>query len=544
MRRIILNLAFVFASGVCATASAAAVSSAINAVTVYQDLAVVTRSAQVELAAGQHELVFENLPGALRENSLQVSVRGTNQASVLDVGMRKAFLASVHNQKLKQAEDAVQALRQRLAELDDQVVVLDNQRELVLMMQRSLTEPTKDGQRPSFQDLKSMQELSADSLKGILGELRAITKQKEQLEVQEYAAQAELRQLQGERDLETKAVSVRVELPTAGKLTVDLSYAVPGASWAPTYDARLRHAERAVELSYFGLIRQSTGEDWKDVAVTLSTARPSLGGSAPTLSPWILDVETPFLAHADMAESVTGKIAMVPAPVMAERAPREAPARPARYVTAQVQGEATSASFRIVAPTTVLSDNASQRVAITNVRLPATLNYQTTPALMETAFLNTETVNTTEYPFLAGSLNVFLENDFIAADKIKTVMPNENLQLSLGADEGISIKRALLNRFTENTGFSGSGRRVTYTYGLTVKNNKSTTETIVVKDRLPVSRHEKIVVKLLTPSNDDIKRDAEGGFTWRWELAPGATREATLKFSIDYPGDMAVTGLN
>jgi hypothetical protein len=50
-----------------------------------------------------------------------------------------------------------------------------------------------------------------------------------------------------------------------------------------------------------------------------------------------------------------------------------------------------------------------------------------------------------------------------------------------------------------------------------VKNNKTTTETIMVKDHLPVSRHEKIVVKLLTPSNDDIKRDAEGGFIWRWE---------------------------
>ena len=85
-----------------------------------------------------------------------------------------------------------------------------------------------------------------------------------------------------------------------------------------------------------------------------------------------------------------------------------------------------------------------------NDALPATLNYQATPALMKTAFLSTKTVNTTKYPFLAGSLNVFLENKFIAADKIKTVMPNENLQLSLGADEGISIKRTLLNRFTEN----------------------------------------------------------------------------------------------
>ena len=75
--------------------------------------------------------------------------------------------------------------------------------------------------------------------------------------------------------------------------TSSLRYAVPGASWAPSYDARLHVAERAVELSYFGLVRNSTGEDWNDVALTLSTARPNLGGGAPELRPWIVDVAQP-----------------------------------------------------------------------------------------------------------------------------------------------------------------------------------------------------------------------------------------------------------
>ena len=79
----------------------------------------------------------------------------------------------------------------------------------------------------------------------------------------------------------------------AGKLDVALKYAVPGASWAPSYDARLQATERAVELGYFGLVRNGTGEDWSEIALTLSTARPGLGGGAPELSPWIVDVAQP-----------------------------------------------------------------------------------------------------------------------------------------------------------------------------------------------------------------------------------------------------------
>ena len=43
---------------------------------------------------------------------------------------------------------------------------------------------------------------------------------------------------------------------------------------------RLRAADRSVDLGYFGVINQTTGEDWNKVKLTLSTARPSLGGGA------------------------------------------------------------------------------------------------------------------------------------------------------------------------------------------------------------------------------------------------------------------------
>ncbi|MDT4817523.1 hypothetical protein FQZ97_506010 [compost metagenome] len=549
MRRTLLALALATIPGLGA---AAGLASSIGAVTVYQDRAVVTRAASSELPAGEHELVLEKLPASLQENSLQVSAKSTGQATLLDVKVRDAYQADTPNERVKQLEEQLRGLEGRQALLDDEATVLDNQRELVLMMQRGATEPAKDGARLTLDELKAIQSLSADTLSKTLAGLRRVAEQKAALDRDIAALQNELGQLQNALGRRTKTVTLRVNLARAGKLDLNLSYAVAGARWTPAYDARLRLADRSVDLGYFGVIRQNTGEDWNNVKLTLSTARPALGGGAPTLRPWIIDVAAP----PPPPRPAAAPVAKMQAEVAAERRARSSPAfaggaldaaqpepEAIAVSTAQVQNEATSASFQIKNPATLLSDNASQRVAITTAKLPATLQYQATPALREAVYLTAQASNNTDFPLLAGPLNTFLDDAFVASSNLKAVMPGEKVELAMGADEGISIKRQLVNRYTESTGFSGSGKRVTYEYKITVKNNKATKEQVSFKDRLPVSRNEKIVVKLLSPADREIKREDDGKLAWDWEMEPGKSRETVLKFSVEYPGDIEVSGL-
>ncbi|MDH2050099.1 mucoidy inhibitor MuiA family protein [Achromobacter marplatensis] len=551
MRRTLLALAIATIPGLGA---AAGLASSIGAVTVYQDRAVVTRSASSELTAGEHELVLENLPVSLQESSLQVSAKSTGQASLLDVKVRDAYQADTANERVRALQEQLRKLEAQQAELDDEAAVLENQRELVLMMQRGATEPAKEGARLTLDELKAIQTLSADSLGKTLASLRQVAERKTVLEREMEALHDQLNVLQGQLSRRTKTVTLRVNLARAGKVDLAVSYAVGGARWTPAYDARLRPADRSVDLGYFGVISQNTGEDWKNVKLTLSTARPSLGGGAPPLQPWIIDVAPP------PPPPRTPRPVAAPAPVTSEMSMKRSrpssaaeayadaampePAPEAVEVsTAQMQNEATSASFQIKNPATLPSDNSSQRVAIATAKLPATLQYQSTPALREAVFLTAQASNNTDFPFLAGPLNTFLDDAFVASSRIKAVMPGEKVELAMGADDGISIKRQLVNRFTESTGFSGSGKRVTYEYKITVKNNKATKEQLVFKDRLPVSRNEKIVVKLLSPADRDVKREEDGKLAWEWALEPGKSRETVLKFSVDYPGDVDVSGI-
>ncbi|WP_417224593.1 DUF4140 domain-containing protein, partial [Achromobacter spanius] len=117
MRRTLLALALATLPGLGA---AAALSSAIGAVTVYQDRAVVTRSASSELAAGEHELVLENLPASLQENSLQVSAKSTGQAALLDVKVSDAFRADASNERVRALQEQIRKLEGQLAGLDDE----------------------------------------------------------------------------------------------------------------------------------------------------------------------------------------------------------------------------------------------------------------------------------------------------------------------------------------------------------------------------------------------------------------------------------------
>ena len=549
------------------------VDSHISAATVYLDRAVITRTAGVDLTAGEHALVFERLPAALLDQSLQASGHGTATATILDVSVQTAYVDFTPNERVKELEDQLLGLQKQQRSLGDRAQILNEQRDFVKRMLAASTGtiiyPLGDdashgggtAARPTLDEWQKLYAYSEETFGKIAAELQSLDAQREDLKLKQTAVTQQLNELRGTGGKSYKTVTVRVAVSAPGKLDVALRYAVPGARWAPSYDARLRAAERAIELTYYGLVRNGTGEDWSAIALTLSTARPSLGGGAPELTPWIVDVARPQMALAmapvmfERQKAMAGRAQAfneVAAAKGVSGGTEPAEDTEAQVLTAAVEAGATSATFKIPVAVTLPANNTVQKVPIATAKLAANLQYQATPKLLESAFLSAYAVNSTDYPLLAGAMNTFLDDTFVAASSLKTVMPGEKFELQLGADDGIAIKRKLVNRFAENTGLTNKGRRVTYDLLLTVTNNKKTAERIVFKEPLPVSRQEKIEVNLLAPAEKDVgtkeqskevTREEDGKLVWRLELKPGEKREVPVKFSVEYPGDLNVTGL-
>lgn len=528
------------------------VDSRISAVTVYQDRAVVTRTATVQLTGGTAELVFANLPQALNEQSLQVSGKGTAQASILDVSAKQTYVDYTPDARVKELEDQLKAIAKQLRGLDDRANLLNTQQAMLDRMEAALfAPPTKDVPRPELNQFTTSLNFLLEQKGKLVTERATLDEQREELQNKANTVQAQLQELRGAGGKAFKTVTVRVAAAQAGSLDVSLSYTVPGASWVPSYDARVASSERTVQLDYFGIVRQSTGEDWKDVALTLSTARPSLGGAAPVLSVWQLDIfrrDEPIVLEAFQVSKAKRERASAPAAVGASMAGNfydraEPEEKDAAFAAATLEAGATSASFKIAVSSSIPSDNSPQKVPVTSAALKAVPEYLTVPKRQTAAFLTSKVVNSSEFPLLAGAMNVFLDGTFVATSGLRTVMSGEKFDLALGVDDGIAIKHKRVQKFTEDTGLTNSGKRITYEYLITVQNNKKTTERVIVADQVPLSRNEKIVVKLLSPDAKDVKPTDEGTLKWTLDLKPGEKRELTVKFTVEYDNNVNVAGL-
>ncbi len=646
----LVSLLLLLSSVLCPLSSAAtpvAAPSTISAATVYADRAVVTRTAHLDsIPAGANELTFENLPANLATASLQVTGRGPANATILDVSAKPVRTEATSVPGEKAIEDKIKSLRDQDRALADKARLLNRQRGLLAQIEAAATRPppapTKDAPPaaapPSFDDWQKLLDFSGDKARALAESQRALDEARQTLADQISAQDAALRDLRGSRPgaRSTTTVTVRLTAAAAGTLDLALSYALPGANWSPVYDARLRTERRELELGYFALVRNSTGEDWKDIALTLSTARPSLGGGVTEPAAWTLDVggANTFSLQGGTVSAVLGGsggllktgggtltlsgtnnftggtasnfgvnvnggaleqsairgnngVVLPPGGSFVEYggpnvavAPGSTLAAPSgffmyitpsgeqipvdrlnlAYASAGLQTGATSATFKIDGATTIPSDNAPQRVAITSFRLPALLQYQATPRASENVYLTAYANNGSDYPLLAGALNAFLDDNFIASSRLDTVMPAARLHLALGADEGITFKRRVVPRFGEDTGFTGKYRLVTYEFAYTITNHKKTTERVMFKDVLPVSRDERIVVKLVEPRERDllkpedivvagalpkpgITKEEDGKLVWRLDLKPGEKVERTLKFTVEYPADVPVAGL-
>ncbi len=541
------------------------VKSEIQAATVYTDRARIARVGGVELPSGEVELVFDRLPTALIDESVQVSGNGAAPVTILDVTTRVTHVAAAVDPRIESLETTLRQQRRALREVQARLDGVIKQGHLLAKIEDAVASPpTKDqvGAKPSYEDWQKLLTFSADTRATQVAQMQDFTDQKTELEAKIAATEAQLEEINraaGERSYKT--VVVRVAASQAGPLSLNLAYTVFGASWAPQYDARYRPDDRSLGLAYFGIVRQTTGEDWKNVALTLSTARPSLGGEAPELPMWILEAADVRTYGLSMAKAS--------APLAAARSQLTSGQRQQNFVgaaegmveldafavqaTTAVETSATSASFVVAAKTTVTSDNAPQKVAIAEVRYPTQVVYRTAPKLLEAAFLTASAQNQSDYPLLAGQVNVFLGDTFVATSPLKPVMPGEKFELALGADDAIAVKRKVVSRFKEDTGLTGGGRRVTYDYLITVTNKKKSAERVVIRDVLPVSGNEKIVVRLLSPGErevgtkekpKDIMLEEGGKVAWTLDLKAGEKREIPFRFSVDYPGDVPITGLD
>nr|MBF6589925.1 DUF4139 domain-containing protein [Ktedonobacterales bacterium] len=390
-----------------------------------------------------------------------------------------------------------------------------------------------------------------------------IDREREERNRELAAKQREYQQLGGGQRPDRVAAMVRIELAAAGEVAMTLSYLAVGASWRPRYDARVAPERGRVRLTQQALISQRTDEDWNDVALALSTARPSVAARLPDEpDPWYLNViqrppvpppgitprvmAAPFATRARFAadEPETDMVLMAQTP---EFARGEAPVT-AELAAAEVERSGTAQIFRLPGRGGVPSDGSPHTLSLGEDELSCQVEYVAEPVVAEGAHLRASATNTSGRLLLPGELHVFqagaLGDEYVGATRLELTAEGADLPLYLGVDDNMTVKRELIERDTDKGNLlQGGQRRVTLGYRVTLANHTTEPQRIVLKDRLPVPQHERIKVKVLDLRPQPSARTRLEQLTWELELAPGEERRVEWRFVVEAPAELEVGGL-
>ena len=385
------------------------------------------------------------------------------------------------------------------------------------------------------------------------------------------AQQTEGNKTPDDRNTAHKAIIyVTKEKPGAAKLSV--SYIVENASWTPAYNMRVTGAGKELNLEYIAHVKQTTGEDWNTVNLTLSTATPSMNAEIPILAPmWVKLMESAASEHAsfvsistednllaktwttqtmnaakfklgkdagEFAGNVSLNVGANDLQCIEFRGGKEMLKR--WYRDVHKINQQMAVEYPLPGAVTLASRNDHQMVQILSKSLACSLYYEAVPLLAGFVSRGVEAVNTISQPLLAGGYSAFADGQYVGEGKLPVIVTGQTIALGFGIDPQLRCGRELLDKTASK---SWGERTETYKYRLTIDNYKQELVTIRLLDRIPVTKNKglRITVKegfdTLCKELEYQEFELPKGIL-RWDVNLPASSSGAKATKFDYAFDM------
>ena len=518
--------------------------SKIDSVTVYPDAAAVTRVAGVDFPMGSSTVVFRGLPMGLDPASLRVSAKGDAAMSIGAVETRVAPEAPRDGG----IEARLKAMRSEREGWQSTLDALEAKKAMIVRFSQAGPEKLSPDSKPlDIGQWTGAWDTVGQGLAKIGDELIAARAKARGLDDQ-IAALEQSRQKPAQSKT-TREAAVAIDAADAGKGEVTLTYRVADAGWQPAYDARLdtnAGGKAALELARRATVSQRTGEDWTDVALSVSTTRARRGAQAP-------EVYTQRLSFYEQPTPVAMAARNAPAPMAAQSlaksmdAPKEAapaPQRQAEEQQASLDAGAYQASFQIPGRVGIPGDGSSKGFRISTIKLTPELLIRAAPSLDPTAYLQARIVDSEDAPLLPGPVNIVRDGEFVGVSRLGLVAPGDSTDVGFGADDRVKITRDPVKRKENEPSWIGSTKTEQREYKTVVKNLHPFAVKVNIVDRIPISENTAIVIDqgpTTTPPTDKIVDGKRGVMGWTFDLAPNADKSITLAWRMKWPADRDVT---
>ncbi|WP_342713178.1 mucoidy inhibitor MuiA family protein [Bradyrhizobium sp. B124] len=519
-------------------------ASQVDAVTVYPDGASVTRVITLDLPAGDNMLVAKDFPMGLDPSSLRVEGEAGGRLTIGAIDARPP--RPVEPANLPEIDKRIEALRDQREDLQGIITSAEARRKFAEhFAEASPVGIGEKGEARPVSEWRAAFSAVGDEVATADTAIRDAARKQRDID-------REIARLEADRAAKPPSkLEVRIELASAAatRATLRVTYAVRNARWMPLYDARLdtgaKDRKPAIELVRRAEITQSTGEDWSNVALAVSTVRVARGGNAPDLNSLIVRYPLPPrpLAAGRAFDSVQQPSALMPAPA-APPMEQQHLLKQAEERDAVAEVSAFQATFKIPGRVSVAANEGAKSLRISTATITPDLAVRAVPVIDPTAFLEASFVQADEAPLLPGQVSIYRDGIFVGRSRMATAAKDETVRLGFGADDKVKIERTVVKR---NEGSAGlivtTSKTDERAFKTTVRNGHDFPIKVAIQDQLPVSENDDIVVEMLpssTPATTTNLRDKRGVLEWAFEAKAGEVRDINFAWRMRWPKDKGV----
>ena len=527
---------FMFSAGLSLFAQTEkAINAEIKHVTVFPDRAQIDHETSVSLLPGKTLLRLSGISPYIDAQSIQV--KGFGEFTILSVNQQNNYLQNLEDApEVKNIRSQIEMLQLKVEDETAAISILKEKGSFLIANKPIFVKETSF----TIEQFKSMMDLYASNME----QITLTTLKKERL-IKDYGKQITALQQQiaekiGQQKLPSGEILVTVssEKQVSGK--VSFSYVVLNAGWYPSYDIRVDDIKNPVTIFYKANVFQNSGVAWKDVKLSFSNATPWVSGDIPSLYPWFIDYYNPpsirGTAYGTSRKSNANVMMANDEPAVKMEVKAEV-AEAAPVVVEKQVGE-TTITFDVAVPYTIPSDGKIQTVEIQRLTAPAEYKYVSLPKLSPLAYLTANITDWSKFSLQSGEATLYFENYFVGKSTLNVNQLTDTLAISLGTDNSILVKREKRKDFTSKK-VIGANKTDTYSFLITVRNNKSTPVKLTLNDQIPVSSNSGITVESIELSGGRYNQ-VTGEIKWDLEIKQQETKHITLTYSVKYPKDKTV----
>jgi len=538
------------------------VKSTLSDVTIYAQGAQLHHKANFNYKVGVTEIIVEGISPYIDAKSIQV--KATGAVVILDSKYTLYYPQVVQatedgiplkiKKEISLLKDSLRTIGYEIQEIEDELSVLNATKSIIISngVMRS-----QGKVNDSLNLLKSAVDYYTLKLTELNKKILILNKRKQ--EKQEKKSQMDLRMYNLENfqnqsrpaqpnnsPIPRIVVTIQSKEVGAGKLS--LSYVASNAGWTPLYDLRSDATTGKLSLTYKAQVYQNTGLDWNDVKISISTNNPKANKTKPELNPWYIDYNSYRAEQKDKKRNLDylTQPSAVPNAVFnsgfsfsqtLNNSNEDIQGLTSDQFTTVVH-QLIAAEFKIDLPYTIKSNNDQHMVLIKQAELNTSFKYFAVPKMDAGVFLVAQMTKLDELQLVPAKANIFFDGTYIGETYIDPTQMDDTLNLSLGKDPNIVVKRTLVKKDCKDKIISDRIERI-FAYSIEAKNNKSSTIELIIQDQLPLTTNGDITIEAMELSKGELDTRT-GTIEWKMTLKPKDSKLLDYKFKVKHNKDKQI----